>query len=149
MYSISPYIGVSVASVCNLAFSRFQDFSKGIEVFDIESGESLGSNSLIAAKMAFWQTALSRVVIPIPVFLIPIGGINYLMKTGRFPKGAAAGNALKIGLSVLGLWIGGTVGFSLFEQNTKCHISKLESKFQNLLNKNGKKIENVTFNKGL
>jgi len=31
------------------------------------------------------------------VFLIPIGGINYLTKTGRFPKGAVAGNALKVG----------------------------------------------------
>lgn len=33
------------------------------------------------------------------------------------------------GLAALGLWIGGTVGFSLFEQNTKCKVSLLEPKF--------------------
>ncbi|KAL4478069.1 hypothetical protein ABPG72_013508 [Tetrahymena utriculariae] len=148
--TISPFIGVCVANVCNLAFSRIQDFTKGIQVRDLETGEPIQiQNSFIAAKIAYWQTAASRVIIPIPVFFIPIGGIKLLKYYGYFPKGNLAGNVVSSGLAALGLWVGGTIGFSVFEQNTKCHVNKLEPAFHNLINKNGKKIEYVTYNKGL
>lgn len=49
------------------------------------------------AKMAFWQTALSRVVIPIPVFIIPIGGMSIFKSLGLFPKGNVAGNLFSSG----------------------------------------------------
>ncbi|EGR28399.1 tricarboxylate carrier family protein, putative, partial [Ichthyophthirius multifiliis] len=134
--SISPYIGVALASSFNLFFSRYQDFIKGIQVCDIETEMPIrDSCSLQAAKIAFFQALASRVIIPIPVFMIPIGGMNLLKYYNKYPKGKLSQNIFGSTLAALGLWIGSTVGFALFEQQSKIHVSLLEEQFHNLKDK--------------
>jgi hypothetical protein len=49
----APFIGVASANEVNLFFSRIQDFSKGIKVYDPETKEELPETSIVAAKQAF------------------------------------------------------------------------------------------------
>ncbi|XP_053487047.1 sideroflexin-5-like isoform X2 [Ictalurus furcatus] len=64
-----PFPAVASANVCNVALMRHNELSEGIDVLD-SNGNVVGS-SRIAAKHALMETAFTRVVLPLPIFVLP------------------------------------------------------------------------------
>ncbi|XP_062856080.1 sideroflexin-5b isoform X2 [Trichomycterus rosablanca] len=64
-----PFPAVASANVCNVALMRHNELSEGIDVLD-KNGNVVGS-SRIAAKHALMETAFTRVVLPMPIFVLP------------------------------------------------------------------------------
>mmetsp|Transcript_12763 Transcript_12763/g.10910 ORF Transcript_12763/g.10910 Transcript_12763/m.10910 type:complete len:204 (-) Transcript_12763:389-1000(-) len=96
----SPFLGVSGANVVNLLTARYSDTVHGITVKDSKTGEIIpDAKSPIAGKKAFWQTALSRVLIPLPVSFVPPIMITLATKGGFLPKSAIGSHMFNIGVS--------------------------------------------------
>lgn len=64
-----PFPAVASANICNVALMRHNELSEGIDVLD-NNGNVVGS-SRIAAKHALIETAVTRVVLPLPIFVLP------------------------------------------------------------------------------
>ncbi|OXB63015.1 hypothetical protein ASZ78_003110 [Callipepla squamata] len=57
------------ANICNVVLMRHTELEEGIDVLD-NNGNIVGS-SRIAAKHALLETALTRVVLPMPILVLP------------------------------------------------------------------------------
>ncbi|KRX08479.1 hypothetical protein PPERSA_12960 [Pseudocohnilembus persalinus] len=147
MKKFAPYIGVAVANEANLFFSRIKDFQQGIKVYDAETKEEIEQNSIEAAKIGFFQTGVSRCVIPIPLFLVPALWLSFSTKYKLQPKNIILATALNTAIGSFSLYLGLTYALAIYPQNVIVKANQLEPYFQNLTNKNGKQIEYFTFNK--
>uniref|UniRef100_A0A3Q0STG5 Sidoreflexin n=1 Tax=Amphilophus citrinellus TaxID=61819 RepID=A0A3Q0STG5_AMPCI len=70
-----PFPAVS-ANICNVGLMRHNELSEGIDVLD-NNGNVVGS-SKIAARHAIMETAFTRVVLPMPIFVLPPIIMSYL-----------------------------------------------------------------------
>ena len=59
----------ATASTCNVVLMRNSELSEGINVFD-QNKKVVGS-SKVAAKKALIETAVTRMVLPAPILIIP------------------------------------------------------------------------------
>uniref|UniRef100_A0A673XS85 Sideroflexin 5b n=1 Tax=Salmo trutta TaxID=8032 RepID=A0A673XS85_SALTR len=73
-----PFPAVASANICNVGLMRHNELSEGIDVLD-GNGNVVGS-SKIAAKHAIMETAFTRVVLPMPIFVLPPIIMSYLEK---------------------------------------------------------------------
>ena len=64
-----PFTAVASAGALNVILMRYNEMSQGIQVCD-EDGNEIGI-SKIAGRRAILQTALSRIVLPVPILLFP------------------------------------------------------------------------------
>uniref|UniRef100_A0A3B3YR18 Sidoreflexin n=1 Tax=Poecilia mexicana TaxID=48701 RepID=A0A3B3YR18_9TELE len=64
-----PFPAVASANICNVVLMRHTELSDGIDVLD-DSGKVVGT-SKIAARHALLETALTRVVMPMPIMVLP------------------------------------------------------------------------------
>ncbi|XP_058049846.1 sideroflexin-5 isoform X5 [Ahaetulla prasina] len=64
-----PFPAVASANICNVVLMRHTELEEGIDVLD-EEGNVVGS-SRIAARHALLETALTRVVLPMPILVLP------------------------------------------------------------------------------
>ncbi|XP_073729192.1 sideroflexin-5a isoform X3 [Misgurnus anguillicaudatus] len=64
-----PFPAVASANVCNVVLMRHTELSEGISVLD-DKGNVVGTSKL-AARHALMETALTRVVLPMPILLLP------------------------------------------------------------------------------
>uniref|UniRef100_A0A665UXR6 Sideroflexin-5-like n=1 Tax=Echeneis naucrates TaxID=173247 RepID=A0A665UXR6_ECHNA len=64
-----PFPAVASANVCNVVLMRHSELSEGISVLD-SSGNVVGT-SKVAARHALLETALTRVVLPMPILVLP------------------------------------------------------------------------------
>lgn len=121
-----PFPAVATANTLNLILMRNGEFFNGIEVFN-DDGTSAGV-SHIAARHAIAYTALSRLILPIPVFIFPPVGILFIEKTSnllkRFPKTRLPAT---VALSSLGLYVGAPFAVAAFPQRLSLPTDKLES----------------------
>ncbi|NXE28654.1 SFXN5 protein, partial [Ardeotis kori] len=67
------------ANICNVVLMRHTELEEGIDVLD-NNGNVVGS-SRIAAKHALLETALTRVVLPMPILVLPPIIMSILEKT--------------------------------------------------------------------
>ncbi|KAJ1213059.1 hypothetical protein NDU88_000698 [Pleurodeles waltl] len=74
-----PFPAVASANVCNVVLMRHSELEEGIDVFDGD-GNIVGS-SKIAARHALIETALTRVVLPMPILVLPPVIMSVLEKT--------------------------------------------------------------------
>ncbi|XP_048364632.1 sideroflexin-5 isoform X2 [Sphaerodactylus townsendi] len=74
-----PFPAVAGANICNVILMRHSELEEGIHVLD-SNGEVVGS-SRIAAKHALLETALTRVVLPMPILVLPPIIVSMLEKT--------------------------------------------------------------------
>uniref|UniRef100_A0A3Q2DD63 Sidoreflexin n=1 Tax=Cyprinodon variegatus TaxID=28743 RepID=A0A3Q2DD63_CYPVA len=83
-----PFPAVASANICNVALMRHNELSEGIDVLD-HTGSVVGS-SKIAARHAIMETAFTRVVLPMPIFVLPpiimsyIERLRFLQRNRRF-----------------------------------------------------------------
>ena len=94
----------------------------GIKGYD-EDGECMGV-SKASARKAVIQTAFSRMILPLPIFLIPGISMFLIDKMGMLPKAKLPKTALEIGVLIFSLWIALPLSVSLFP--SKGEVSALE-----------------------
>ncbi|KAJ3588083.1 hypothetical protein NHX12_011677 [Muraenolepis orangiensis] len=63
-----PFPAVACANICNVGLMRHTELAEGIDVLDSD-GHVVGS-SRIAAEHAIMETAFTRVVLPMPIFVL-------------------------------------------------------------------------------
>ncbi|KAK1175147.1 sideroflexin-5-like [Acipenser oxyrinchus oxyrinchus] len=73
-----PFPAVASANICNVVLMRHNELTEGIDVLD-SSGNVVGS-SRVAAKHALMETALTRVVLPMPILVLPPIIMSFLEK---------------------------------------------------------------------
>ncbi|KAM6361687.1 sideroflexin-5 isoform 1-T1 [Alca torda] len=76
-----PFPAVASANICNVVLMRHTELEEGIDVLD-NNGNIVGS-SRIAAKHALLETALTRVVLPMPILVLPPIIMSILEKNVR------------------------------------------------------------------
>ncbi|XP_045436855.1 sideroflexin-5 isoform X3 [Pipistrellus kuhlii] len=74
-----PFPAVASANICNVVLMRYGELEEGIDVMDGD-GNLVGS-SRIAARHALLETALTRVVLPMPILVLPPIVMSMLEKT--------------------------------------------------------------------
>ncbi|XP_038046122.1 sideroflexin-5-like [Patiria miniata] len=138
-----PFPAVATANVCNVTLMRFTELSDGIEVED-SKGNVVGT-SKIAAKMALTETALTRIVMPAPILLIPPVIMTFIEnKTNflkRFPR---LHLPLQVVVCTSAFAFALPLAISLFPQFSTVATSKLEPEIRAATSE-----DTVIYNKGL
>eukprot|EP00041_Stephanoeca_diplocostata_P041499 m.1644070 g.1644070 ORF g.1644070 m.1644070 type:complete len:335 (-) comp61098_c0_seq1:60-1064(-) len=142
------YPAVASANIANLVMMRHTELTTGIHIVD-GAGDVRG-NSQVAAKAAIFDTAVTRVVLPMPLLLLPASFMNvlesYTPLFKRFPKLRLPVNAVAcVGAFLIGL----PVAISLFPQEGTIAAAELEPEFRDLKDRNGNTVAKFTYNKGL
>ncbi|KAL2077485.1 hypothetical protein ACEWY4_026989 [Coilia grayii] len=137
-----PFPAVASANICNVGLMRHSELSEGIDVLD-NNGNVVGS-SRIAAKHAIMETAFTRVVLPLPIFVLPPMIMAYLEK---LPLLQARRRLLLpihsfVCLAVFGLSL--PLAISLFPQMSQIEVSHLEPEIAMVTD-----CKVLTYNKGL
>uniref|UniRef100_A0A672N3E3 Sideroflexin 5b n=1 Tax=Sinocyclocheilus grahami TaxID=75366 RepID=A0A672N3E3_SINGR len=137
-----PFPAVASANICNVALMRHNELSEGIDVLD-SNGNVVGS-SRIAAKHALIETALTRVALPLPIFVLPPIIMAFLEK---LPLMQARRRMMLpvhslVCLAVFGLSL--PLAISLFPQMSEIEASHLEPEIAMATD-----CKVLTYNKGL
>lgn len=143
-----PFAAVVSAGIANVFLMRSEELKKGISVYD-KDGNDLGSSKK-AAFYAVGETAASRVINAAPVMAIPPLILVRLQKT-RLLRGRSklAETAVNIGLIFVTALVALPPALAVFPQREIMATEKLEKEFHNLKDKNGNKIDQVEFNRGI
>lgn len=143
-----PFAAVVSAGIANVFLMRSEELKKGISVYD-KDGNDLGSSKK-AAFYAVGETAASRVIDAAPVMAIPPLILVRLQKT-RLLRGRSklAETAVNIGLIFVTALVALPPALAVFPQREIMATEKLEKEFHNLKDKNGNKIDQVEFNRGI
>ncbi|XP_073775751.1 sideroflexin-5a isoform X4 [Danio rerio] len=137
-----PFPAVASANVCNVLLMRHTELSEGISVLD-DKGNVVGTSKL-AARHALIETSLTRVVLPMPVLLLPplvmslLERLPFLQKRPRVTLPVHS----MVCLCAFGLAL--PVAISLFPQNSQIHVSELEPEISAATH-----CQILTYNKGL
>jgi len=142
-----PFTAVATAGVANVFMMRWNEVKEGISVKDAE-GNDLGRSG-IAGFNALSQVAFSRVMTSFPVLLFPPIIMSFFEKMEFVKKNPRV--ILPINLAVIStmLWTALPAAVAIFPQIVETPANKLEPKFHNLKDKNGRPIETVYYNRGL
>ncbi|KAI7801761.1 sideroflexin-5b [Triplophysa rosa] len=137
-----PFPAVASANICNVALMRHNELSEGIDVLD-SNGNVVGS-SRIAAKHALIETAVTRVALPLPIFVLPPIIMAFLEK---LPLMQAHRRMMLpvhslVCLAVFGLSL--PLAISLFPQMSQIEASHLEPEIAMATD-----CKVLTYNKGL
>lgn len=119
-----PFPAVATASTCNVVLMRNNELSEGVEVFD--SKNTVVGTSIVAAKKALFETAITRMFLPAPILLIPPIVMSFLEKMRflkKYPKMHLPCNAAVCTLS-FGCAL--PVAIALFPQLCKIPVTDLE-----------------------
>lgn len=143
-----PFAAVVSAGIANVFLMRSEELKKGISVYD-KKGNEVG-NSKTAAWYAVGETAASRVINATPIMVIPPLILVRLQKS-RLLKGKSktVETLTNIGLIFVTSLIVLPFALAVFPQRETISTSKLEDKFHHLTTKDGDKITEVEFNRGI
>ncbi|XP_030111544.1 sideroflexin-5 isoform X2 [Mus musculus] len=133
---------VSSANICNVVLMRYGELEEGIDVLDAD-GNLVGS-SKIAARHALLETALTRVVLPMPILVLPPIVMSMLEKTALLqarPRLLLPVHSL-VCLAAFGLAL--PLAISLFPQMSEIETSQLEPEIARATSS-----RTVVYNKGL
>jgi hypothetical protein len=92
---------------------RSTELTKGIDILD-ENGKSYGK-SKITAKRAVTQTAISRYVLAIPIFLPPVL-LFAIEKARMMPRNFYLRTLVEVSLISLELYVAVPLGIALYPQ---------------------------------
>ncbi|XP_070776137.1 sideroflexin-5a [Enoplosus armatus] len=138
-----PFPAVASANVCNVVLMRHSELSEGISVLD-DNGNVVGT-SKVAARHALLETALTRVVLPMPILVLPpmIMAVleNRLPLLQRRRRLVLPVHSL-VCLAAFGLAL--PLAISLFPQMSQISVNQLEPEIAMATN-----CKIVTYNKGL
>ncbi|KAI3367415.1 hypothetical protein L3Q82_026270 [Scortum barcoo] len=137
-----PFPAVASANVCNVVLMRHSELSEGISVLD-DDGNVVGT-SRVAARHALLETALTRVVLPMPILVLPpmiMAALEKLPLLQRWRRLVLPVHSL-VCLTAFGLAL--PLAISLFPQMSQISVSQLEPEIAMATD-----CKTVTYNKGL
>lgn len=143
-----PFAAVVSAGIVNVFLMRSEELKKGITVFD-RKGNEVGTSKQ-AAWYAVGETAASRVINATPIMVIP-PLILVKLQQSRFLKSKSKGveTLVNIGLIFATSLVALPFALAVFPQRRVLAVNKLESKFQELKDKDGNDIKELEFNRGI
>ncbi|XP_035761770.1 sideroflexin-5a [Neolamprologus brichardi] len=130
------------ANVCNVVLMRHSELSEGISVLD-NNGNVVGT-SRVAARHALLETALTRVVMPMPILVLPpliMSALEKLPLLQRQKRLVLPVHSL-VCLAAFGLAL--PLAISLFPQMSQISVDQLEPEIAMATD-----CKIVTYNKGL
>uniref|UniRef100_A0A8K9XAK5 Sideroflexin 5b n=1 Tax=Oncorhynchus mykiss TaxID=8022 RepID=A0A8K9XAK5_ONCMY len=137
-----PFPAVASANICNVGLMRHNELSEGVNVLD-ENGNILGS-SKIAAKHAIMETAFTRVVLPMPIFVLPPIIMSYLEKLPLLQMNRRLLLPIHSLVCLATFSLSLPLAISLFPQMSQIEVSQLEPEIAMATD-----CKVVTYNKGL
>uniref|UniRef100_A0A672KF61 Sidoreflexin n=1 Tax=Sinocyclocheilus grahami TaxID=75366 RepID=A0A672KF61_SINGR len=137
-----PFPAVASANVCNVLLMRHTELSEGISVLD-DKGNVVGTSKL-AARHALMETSLTRVVLPMPVLLLPPLIMAMLERLPLLQKHSHLGLPVHSMVCLCAFGLALPVAISLFPQNSQIHVSELEPEIAAAT-----ECKILTYNKGL
>lgn len=143
-----PFAAVASAGILNVFLMRSEEIKKGISVFDADGTDR--GNSKTAAWYAVGETAASRVINATPIMVVPPLILVRLQKS-RLLKGKPKLVELLTNIGLIFATSLAVLPFALavFPQRETLPVSKLESSFQGLKDKNGNEVTHLEFNRGI
>lgn len=146
MNAISSFFACSTAGYLNAWFMRKTEIEKGIDVLD-ENGTSYGK-SKVCAKTAVTQTAISRYILTIPIFIPPLMLIA-TERMGMMPRNFYLKTLVEVSYISLELYVAVPLGIAMYPQIGKINANELEEEFRNIRDERGVAVKEFYFNKGL
>jgi len=143
-----PYTAVASAGAANVIFMRYPETQKGVEVKN-QRNEVLGI-SKVAGYEGVKMTALTRLLLPVPILIAPPVIMKAIESTGVLQNRPKL--RIPVFLTVITgcLWAALPLAIALFPQTAEIDVKKLEKEFQEKKDPHtGKPYEKLFFNKGL
>lgn len=137
-----PFPAVASANICNVGLMRHNELSEGIDVLD-NNGNVVGS-SKIAARHAIMETAFTRVVLPMPIFVLPPIIMSYLERLRFLQSNRKLLLPIHSFVCLVTFGLSLPVAISLFPQMSQIDVSRLEPEIAMATD-----CKAVTYNKGL
>ncbi|XP_023265310.1 sideroflexin-5-like [Seriola lalandi dorsalis] len=137
-----PFPAVASANICNVGLMRHNELSEGIDVLD-NKGNVVGS-SKIAARHAITETAFTRVVLPMPIFVLPPIIMSYLERLRFLQSNRRLLLPIHSVVCLVTFALSLPVAISLFPQMSQIEVSRLEPEIAMATD-----CKVVTYNKGL
>ncbi|XP_028902319.1 sideroflexin-5 isoform X4 [Ornithorhynchus anatinus] len=135
-------IAVASANICNVVLMRHTELEEGIDVLDGD-GNLVGS-SRIAAKHALMETALTRVVLPMPILVLPPIIMTALEKTSLLQSRPRLLLPVQSVVCLAAFGLALPLAISLFPQMSEIETSHLEPEIASATTS-----RTVVYNKGL
>jgi sideroflexin-5 len=142
-----PYTAVASAGALNLALTRANEMQHGIDVTD-EYGDVHG-RSKVAGSGAVFKSAMSRVVLPAPILLLPPIIMAGLERMSIIPKSGPGKMVANVGVVTISILCALPCAIGLFPQVSEIDATELEPHFHSLVDKNNNRITKFYYNKGL
>jgi hypothetical protein len=139
-----PFPAVATANICNLVCMRYQELQDGVEVSTLD-GETLGVSKIVAAQ-AISDTAITRVVLPMPQLILAPIFISVLERLKVF-KPPRMHLFMSYMVFTTCFAFGLPFSMSLFEQYGQISVDRLEDHIQEAAREKGVTI--LKYNKGL
>ncbi|XP_058504895.1 sideroflexin-5b [Solea solea] len=137
-----PFPAVASANICNVGLMRHNELSEGVDVLD-NNGNVVGS-SKIAARHAIMETAFTRVVLPMPIFVLPPIIMSYLERLRFLQSHRRLLLPVHSFVCLVTFGLSLPVAISLFPQISQIEVSRLEPEIAMATD-----CKVVTYNKGL
>lgn len=129
------YLAVASAGFLNSYCMRMSEMKQGIAIYN-EDEEYIGISKKSAEK-AVIQTALSRTILPMPVFFIPGISMFLLDKMGLIPSAKVPKTILELSVLAVALWVALPLSVSLFPQKGEISVNDVEPEFRNIMSTKG------------
>lgn len=147
MSILVPYTAVASAGAANVIFMRYNETQTGIEVKDQHN--NLVGISRAAGYEALRQTAVTRVVLPVPILIVPPIIMKGIDSTSWMKNNIKYRTPVYLTVITGCLWAALPLAIALFPQTASIDVDKLEPEFKNKKDKNGNTYKTLYFNKGL
>ncbi|KAA0157923.1 hypothetical protein FNF31_05651 [Cafeteria roenbergensis] len=148
---VVPWFAVAAAGSFNALAMRYKEAIDGVEVRD-HTGEVRGVSKKAGVNV-LTQVVATRVVLPIPIILLPPFISDLVRAVGPVGRAiaASAGLGLAADLAVVAacLWVALPLAIAIFPQTASIGASSLEPEFRDLVGSDGVPVATFTCNKGL
>jgi hypothetical protein len=126
------YFAGAAAGASNLVLMRQKELKDGIVVQNKEGDKDYGKSKK-AGKKAIMETALSRVVLPLPVLFFPALTNFMLEKLRLWPRNHLAGKFLELSLCCCSLTFALPMSIALFEQRASLSRDDIDEEFKYII----------------
>lgn len=137
-----PFPAVATASTCNVILMRNNELYEGIEIFN--KAEKVVGTSKVAAKKALKEMAVTRMILPAPILLIPPIVMTCVERTNFLRRNPRMHLPINAVVTTLSFAFALPVAISLFPQVSSVRREILEEEIQKET-----KDELLFYNKGL
>ena len=139
-----PMGAVAASGIANLLLMRKEELTDGVPIMD-DDGNVRGK-SVVAGRIGLAECAAARVLWNIPCMTLPPLLAPFLARAAIFRAHPSRAELLLI---YAGVAIGVPPAIAYFPQRETVDASKLEDRFREMKNADGRLVESFTFNKGI